>query len=94
MTTSNKKGTRSQRSISTGRPRSYSELYKNEPTATVSPTGLTTGKRSNDSHVLVVKTPEVVDWKHQYGYVLSDLRRLLIVAVALIAIIVVVGFII
>jgi hypothetical protein len=50
----------------------------------------TTGKAAEPRFV-PARGSDTIDWHHEYAYVMSDLRLLLIVSVALIAIIVLVG---
>ena len=90
MTINNRKRS-SKSNISAGRPRSYSELYKNDKTAP-STVPAVTGAKAQEPRTLVSRSSEVVDWKSEYAYVLSDLRLLGIVSASLLAIIVVVGF--
>ncbi len=87
MATNNKKRTRSKSSISTARPRSYSELYQNDNTVSAPATPTASATQTTESRYTSVKSAEAVDWKGQYAYVMSDLRLLLIVSVALVAII-------
>ncbi len=90
MTINNRKrNTKS--NVSAGRPRSYSELYKNDKTPPP-PVVTTTGVNAQEPRNPVSRSAEVVDWKGEYAYVLSDLRLLGLVSVSLLAIIVVAGF--
>lgn len=76
---------RDRRSISSVRPRSYSDLYKSDDTAQVNTMAAVAGSAPG-------KSSDVVDWQSEYGYVVSDLRRLLIVSGLLFAAIIVAGF--
>jgi len=90
MTINNRKRN-SKPNISAGRPRSYSELYKNDTTAPSS-IALATGAKVQEPRTTVSRSAETVDWKSEYAYVLNDLRMLGLVSISLLAIIVVVGF--
>jgi hypothetical protein len=93
MATTNKKRSRSKSSINTGQPRSYSNLYKNDNVAPQTQAGpVSTNKPTEARRYTATKSPEAIDWKSQYTYVMSDLRLLGIVSVSLIAIIIVAGF--
>jgi hypothetical protein len=74
---------RDRKSISTVRPRNYSDLYKNSAATQVATTP------TNVAPALM--TVEIVDWKHEYAHVASDLRRLLLVSTVLFAAIIVAG---
>ena len=87
MATNNKKRTRGKSSISTARPRSYSELYKNDNTVSAPTTSTASVAQTTEPRYTSVKSAEAFDWKGHYAYVMSDLRLLLIVSVALVAII-------
>ena len=75
---------RDRKSISAVRPRNYSDLYKNSSAAQVAPAP-TSGAPG------VALTPELVDWKLEYAYVASDLRRLLLVSAVLFTAIILAG---
>jgi hypothetical protein len=79
-----RKRSRTRRSVSTGQPRSYSELYRSQPSGQPA-----TGQPAN---AVAVKTTETVDWASEYGYVITDLRRLLIVSAVLFGLIILAGF--
>ena len=83
------------KSISSIQPRTFSGELKSDdgqpPPADIK----TTAPKSNDSRgVAVKKGSDSVDWQGEYRYVVKDLRRLLIVSVALFALIVVIGLVI
>jgi hypothetical protein len=59
-------------------------LYKNSSAVQVSPA-------PTNAAPGVALTPEIVDWKHEYAYVASDLRRLLIVSAGLFTAIILAG---
>ena len=77
-----RKRARDRRSISTSRPRSYSQMYKKDAVGAspqpVAPTPV------------AATAAETVDWTHEYAYVAHDLRRLGIVSAILLALIIVV----
>jgi hypothetical protein len=79
--TTQRRRSRDRRSASSGRPRSYSELYKRD--ASVPTTSV-------DATAAVIQV-DTIDWNKEYGYVFADLRRLLIVSAILFAIIIVAG---
>ena len=80
-----RKRARDRRSISTSRPRSYSQMYKKDAGGgSPQPAAPTPA---------AVTTAETVDWTHEYAYVAHDLRRLGIVSAILLAAIIVAGFI-
>lgn len=78
--------------VSSGRPRSYSELYKGDTTRTaVTPTVGTTPRR-----VVVARevAPAVANrhWRDEYTYVAGDLAKLGIVSAILFGVIIISGF--
>jgi hypothetical protein len=75
---------RDRKSISTVRPRNYSDLYKNSSAMQVAPAPTSAAPG-------VALTSEIVDWKHDYAYVANDLRRLLIVSAVLFTAIILAG---
>lgn len=77
---------------SAARPRSYSELYRNsrEGVATPQPTNEKQTTASVSSTPIIRN--EAPDLKHEYAYVMDDLRRLGIITGVLIAIMVVASF--
>ena len=87
MATNNKKRTRSKSSLSSARPRSYSDLYKNDNTVSVPTTATAAVSRTPEPRYAAAKSTETVDLKSQYAYVINDLRLLLIVSAVLVGII-------
>lgn len=79
-----RKRSRARRSVSAGQPRSYSELYRSPASAQPA--------TNQPANVVAVKTAETVDWANEYGYVITDLRRLLIVSAVLFGLIILAGF--
>lgn len=99
-TKSSSKSKASRKGASAGEPSSYSKLYKSSaagvgavPAAEKTPVKV--DKRA-DGTVASVPAPaaakDTVDWKAEYGYVLSDLRRLGLVTLGLVVAIIVAGF--
>lgn len=68
---------------SAARPRSYSELYKGDKTRTAQV--VTTATSATAS-------PEVMNWREEYAYVVRDLRTLGLVSAVLFGAIIIVGF--
>jgi hypothetical protein len=86
---------------SAGEPSSYSKLYKSSaagagvmPAAEKMPVKAEqqAGAATAPAVQPVAGTKDTVDWKGEYGYVLSDLRRLGLVTLGLVVAIIVVGF--
>ena len=93
MATTNKKRTRTKSSMTAGRPRSYSDLYKNDKIVPATQPGMAAvDKTAAPRRYMAPKSPEAIDLKSEYLYVMKDLRLLGIVSVSLIAIIIVAGF--
>ena len=81
-----RKRSRARKSISTARPRNYSDLYKKDSSGAqivATPAG---------SPAPVVKNVDEVDWQKEYVYVFSDLRQLVLVSGILFALILIAGF--
>ena len=76
-------------SISGARPRSYSELYKDDKTrgaqVPITPTNKVVAQEA-------VASTQTLDWRKEYAHVVRDLRTLLLVSGALFAIIIITGF--
>lgn len=81
--TTQRRRSRERRSARSGRPRSYSEMYKRDARA----------PKPVANAATVAPQVEEIDWNKEYGYVIADLRRLLIVSAILFAIIIVAGFV-
>ncbi len=75
--------------ISSGRPRSYSDLYRNSRDG-VSVTATENGETAG---VGVSASTRNINWGRDYGYVVDDLRRLGIVTGVLVIAMIVVGFV-
>ncbi|GIV77051.1 MAG: hypothetical protein KatS3mg050_1445 [Litorilinea sp.] len=84
MATSKRRGRK--RSVSTARPRSYSQYYqKSEKRGDVpaTPTPTPTPAATVDTAKRLEKGSETVNWAEEYRFVARDLRELLIVSVVL-----------
>ncbi len=71
-----------------GEPSNYSQLYKSS--AAGAPVVVSAGPAEETT--IVLKDSNAIDWKGEYSYVLTDLRKLLIVTLALAVGILVLGF--
>lgn len=87
-----RKRTRERRSISTGRPRNYSDLYKNDHSG-VTLTNAALGGTTTSGATLPAKET-VIDWSKEYAHITEDFRRLLIVSAILFGLIIAAGFVI
>jgi ABC-type lipoprotein release transport system permease subunit len=90
MATKKKSSATKKQSVSSARPRSYSELYKDDKTRTAQVYTATSRKIAAPQ-----ETPSAVqtlDWREEYVHVVRDLRMLLTVSAVLFAIIIVIGF--
>lgn len=85
-----KKRSRSKQSVSSAKPRNYSEMYKDDNTV---PQVQSSDSESTAASPAEKKGSDQVDWKGEYAYVFRDLRVLTIVSVVLFALIIGVGFI-
>jgi hypothetical protein len=86
MATKKKRPETKRQSVSSGRPRSYGDMYKNETTRPqISPVPAAT-------HVTATAATESANWHAEYDYVVRDLRLLLIVSAVLFAVIIAAGF--
>ncbi len=70
-----------------GEPSNYSQLYKSSAAGAA-----VISVAQVEETPVAVRGSDTVDWKSEYSYVLADLRKLLIVTVALIIGILVIGF--
>ncbi len=88
------KKNRKKSNLTSANPRNYSELYKDDKTVvTKTPTaveGSATSAATSDSD----KKSDNIDWKHDYAYVVKDLRQLLIVSAILFALVIGIGLMI
>lgn len=89
MATTKKKTNISKKSVSNARPRSYSELYKNDKSSAPQ---VYNAPAQNVTSREVAAPSSVVNWREEYDHVVRDLRTLLIVSAALFGIIIVTGF--
>lgn len=81
-----RKRTRERRSISTGRPRNYSDLYKNDHS------GVAVVSRPSPNVTVAPREAATIDWSKEYSYITEDFRRLLIVSAILFGLIIAAGF--
>jgi len=87
-----------QSSVSSVRPRSYSDMFKDQagkdtlPAQASKSTTSSSSRRSSTRSTAVLKGSESVSWENEYAYVLKDLRWLIILSAVLLAAIVVAGF--
>lgn len=84
-----KKRTSKRQSISSGRPRSYGDMYKNETTRQPTTNTAVTASRSTAT---AAQAAENIDWRTEYSHVIRDLKTLLLVSAVLFAVIIVAGF--
>jgi hypothetical protein len=89
MATTKKKTNISKKSVSSARPRSYSELYKNDKSSAPQ---VYTAPAQNGATREIAAQAQTVNWREEYAHVVRDLRTLLIVSAALFAIIIITGF--
>ncbi|MCS6827893.1 MAG: hypothetical protein NZ553_14875 [Caldilinea sp.] len=78
---------------SAANPSNYSQLYKQseQNLLQASVRAVEAAPRASSSSV-AQRLSEEVDWRTEYGFVFADLRRLLIISVALFAAIILIGF--
>jgi len=88
MATKKKRTSPKRQGASSGRPRSYGEIYKNETSRQSLPPAVTGARATAATEVA---TADAVDWHSEYDYVLRDLRTLLIVSAVLFAVIILIG---
>ena len=88
-----KNRSRSKKSVSSAKPRSYSQLYKNDHTIPAASSAATIAvEKKPATPVADVQTDDRSNWKNEYAYVVQDMRMLTIVSVVLFALIIVAGF--
>jgi hypothetical protein len=75
-------------------PRNYSELYKDDKSTVAKSTETDAAETASAATEESGKTSDSVDWKHDYAYVVKDLRQLIIVSVLLFALVIGVGLLI
>lgn len=76
--------------MSSARPRSYSELYKDDKTKTTQTYTAPTKKAAVVQEVATSAT--ALNWREEYAHVIRDVRTLLLVSAVLFAIIIIIGF--
>lgn len=88
-----KNRSRSKKSVSSAKPRSYSQMYKNDKTvpSPVESKSTTTAKKAA-TPAPEAPTDDRSNWRNEYAYVIKDMRMLTIVSVVLFALIIVAGF--
>ena len=86
--------TKKRGSVSSVSPRSYGDMFKDQPGGNTIPT-VSNGKKGKASvqTSVAVKGSDTVNWADEYSYVLQDLRWLLILSGVLLAASVAAGFI-
>lgn len=86
-----RKRNRERRSISSARPRNYSDFYKNDQSGATQPVA---PGSNNPTPVasMTARGSNTVDWTKDYGYVAHDLRKLLLVSGVLFALILIASF--
>lgn len=85
-----KKTNISKKSVSSARPRSYSDLYKDDKTVTPQVSTTPTKKVATVQPVAAAVQP--MNWREEYAHVVRDVRTLLLVSAVLFAIIIIIGF--
>mgnify|MGYP000900729273 CR=1 FL=1 len=83
-----KKRRASRQGASTAAPRNYSEMYKGQSVLPEGPVGTRVAAEVEP----VASTGKSLNWTAEYGYVFRDLRQLGIVSVALLVVMLVIGF--
>lgn len=87
--TKNTKSRRSQGSrVANANPRSYSELLKQEKQSNTV-TAVVTPAKAASIEAVPTSAGKRVDWQSEYHYIFADLRQLLFVSVALLALMIV-----
>lgn len=82
---------RERRSISSARPRNYSDFYKNDQSGVTQPVA-TSSSTPVPIATTIARGSNMVDWTKDYGYVAHDLRKLLLVSGVLFALILIASF--
>lgn len=78
---------------SAANPSNYSQLYKQSEQNRLQAVARAAEAASGTASTSVVqRSSEEVDWKTEYGFVFTDLRRLLVISAALFAAIILIGF--
>jgi hypothetical protein len=76
------------RSATGGRPRSYSHLYKQSRQTLVN-----VAEQTSSDTVSAPSKRLQIDWSTEYGYIMSDLKRIGIVAGVLVVAMIVAGYV-
>ena len=77
---------------SAARPRSYSELYRNSREGVAAPQSTSEKPTTVNVSSSPISRNEPLDLRHEYAYVMDDIRRLGLITGVLIAIMVVASF--
>lgn len=80
------------RGVSSGRPRSYSELYRNSKDA-VGVSGVASATSSGPS-ATVASRQENINWRAEYSHVIDDLKRLGIITSVLVIAMIAASFVV
>ena len=90
---SNRDPSKKRASVSSVSPRNYGDMFKDQAGSASLPT-LSNGSKKvkTSSQAVALKGSETVNWEGDYAYVLNDLKWLLILSGALLAVIVAAGF--
>jgi hypothetical protein len=75
---------------SAGSPRSYSDLYRNSREAATNSEPAKAGQPA--ASTMAVSRQTSIDWRGEYGHVLSDLRRLGLISGVLIVAMIIAGY--
>jgi hypothetical protein len=90
MATKKKTNISKKQSVSSARPRSYSELYKADKTGAPQVYNAPTKKAAATQEIAA--PAQSLNWRAEYAHVIRDVRTLLIVSAVLFAIIIITGF--
>lgn len=93
MATRERKRQRRTPSRASGRPTSYSQLYKDDNTKLASAPAASARTARAGRTIGEKKGSETVNWSEEYTYVLQDLRTLVVVSIVLFAVMIGAGFI-
>ena len=92
MARNSSKSRRSRRTnVSSAKPRSYSELLKQEQQ---NATSVVAAPKPEPTPAPAPRSADAVDWQGEYGTVIADLRQLLVISAALFVLMLALGFII
>lgn len=83
---------KSPKGASAARPRSYSELYRNSREGVAAPQPTNDKQAAASVASMPINRNDPVDLKHEYSYVMEDLRRLGLITGILVAVMIVASF--